>query len=96
MIYTVTWNPAAEADLTDLWLQAADRQIVTLAADHIESVLRINPYAHSKVLPPNKRLMHVGPLGVAYTVSDPDCLVTVWGVWRTDQPGVNHNGQNNG
>jgi hypothetical protein len=94
MKYTVTWLPAAEADLTSLWIQALDRPVVTLAADHIETVLRINPYAHSEVHAGKDRLMYVGPLGIAYTVSDEDCLVTVWNVWRTDQVHENNNGQN--
>jgi len=93
MIYTVTWTPDAEADLATLWVSATDRAIVTLACNHIEAVLRINPYAQSVEYGGNKRTMSVGQLCVAYAVSDADCLVSVWGVWRTDQLQENKNGQ---
>jgi hypothetical protein len=83
MIYTVTWTRIAEADLTNLWIQATDRQAVTVAAAHIEAVLRINPYVHSQAQGGNDRAMSAGPLTIAYSVSDPDCLVTIWGVWCT-------------
>jgi plasmid stabilization system protein ParE len=82
--YTVAWTNRAEADLIHLWVHAADRPVVTLAADKIDSVLCTNPYAFSKGLAANRRVMTIRPLAVGYTVSDPDSRVTVWAVWRVD------------
>jgi hypothetical protein len=93
MTFTVTWTPAAESELANLWVMAADRPMVTLACDHIDAVLRINPYAQSQQYSGNKRVMNVGPLWVAYSVSDADCLVNVWSVWRTDPQDGSNNGQ---
>jgi hypothetical protein len=74
MIYTVIWIPTAQADLATLWTQATDRSEVTLAADHLDSILRINPYSQSEERAGGSRVMAAGVLWVAYDVSDEDCL----------------------
>ncbi len=85
MRYTVTWTAAAIARLTELWLNAPDRSAVTLASDHIDALLHIDPYApSSESRDDHDRVMFVQPLGVLYSVSDADRLVTVRAVWRTD------------
>jgi hypothetical protein len=43
MRYTVLWEPSAEAELAQIWLDAADRRAVQEAADRIDSTLRMNP-----------------------------------------------------
>jgi len=55
---------------------------VTQAANQIDAQLKADPYAKSESRAGNTRVMFVPPLGVAYDVSDADCLVTVWAVWR--------------
>jgi hypothetical protein len=41
MHFTVTWDPSAEAELTNIWLTAPDRQAVADAADEIDRLLRL-------------------------------------------------------
>jgi hypothetical protein len=45
--------------------------------------LRQDPYADSESRAGNDRVMLLQPLGVMYTVSDADRMVTVFAVWRT-------------
>jgi hypothetical protein len=77
MIYTVIWQPDTENDLADEWLNAPDRAVVTQAANQIDAQLKADPYANSESRSGNSRVMFVPPLGVAYDVSDDDCLVIV-------------------
>jgi hypothetical protein len=83
MTWTVVWLRLAEDHLADLWTNAPDRADVTAAADAIEATLRKDPYAYSESRSGQTRVMIVPPLGVLFDVSDPDCLVTVVAVWRT-------------
>jgi len=45
MRFTVVWSTSAQATLTDLWLQAADRQAVADASDRLDIILRDDPEA---------------------------------------------------
>jgi hypothetical protein len=40
MRYTVIWQPSAEQELADLWMNAEDRNVITEAADQIDDLLR--------------------------------------------------------
>jgi len=82
MTYTVVWLPAAMNHLATIWLSAPDRAAVTSAANIIDAKPRVDPYGNSKPHPGSARAMAVSPLVVTFDVSDPDCLVTVWAVWR--------------
>ena len=83
MIYTVVWMPDALDDLADIWNNATDRAAVSAASNTIDARLRRDPYGHSESRTDHSRIMIVPPLAVTYDVSDDDCLVTVWGVWRS-------------
>jgi hypothetical protein len=82
MTYTVTWKPAAQNDLANEWMIAADRAAVTEAADRIEAILRHDPYTFSESRSSLTRVMFVSPLAVAFEISEPDLLITVKAVWR--------------
>ena len=43
MNYTVVWAPAAERELMEHWLAAADRAALTAAADEIDQRLANSP-----------------------------------------------------
>jgi hypothetical protein len=79
MRFTVVWDPTAERDLTNFWLQAPDQQAIADAADEIDRLLRLFPL---RVGTPfgSDRILTVEPLEVVYTVSAADCLVTVLSV----------------
>ncbi len=82
MKWTVVWNPAAEADLAELWIAAPDQIAVTQAANLMEHRLHRDPYTFSESREENSRVMFEPPLAISYDVSDDDRLVTVWAVWR--------------
>ena len=82
MKWTVVYHPAAENELIDLWLAAPDQADVTYAANLIERRLRRDPYTYSESRDDNSRIMIESPLAFGYDVSDDDCMVTVWSVWR--------------
>ncbi len=83
MKYTVVWKPTAINELADIWTNATDRADVTAASDTIDAILRTDPYGQSESRTGPSRIMIVPPLAVSFDVSDPDCLVTVWAVWRS-------------
>ena len=82
MKYTVVWRPTALQRLADLYNNAADRQSVTSAANHIDKLLGRDPLAQGESRGGPTRILLIEPLGVYYDVSEDDRLVTVWAVWR--------------
>src|SRR3989442_1228425 len=94
MKYTVVWLKAAQDHLANIWITAADKAAVTAASNAIDLMLAQDPHANSQARGENERIMWLRPLGVGYTVSDPDCMVTVWAVWRIDPLLDGSNGQN--
>ena len=78
MRYTVTWLRIAEDELTNLWIQASDRQAVTDASNRMERALRRD--ADQKGYADNgQRILIDPPLAFTFTVSPDDRLVTI--VW---------------
>jgi hypothetical protein len=61
MIYTVIWQPSAEAALATLWNDALDRAAVTSAADTIDALLRQNPSSRGESRSGNFRVLFVAP-----------------------------------
>jgi hypothetical protein len=83
MKYTVIWLKAALDLLAELWVNASNRQEITDAANAIDAQLRIDPYAYSESrTTDSQRILIYPPLGIAFEVSDADCLVTVYAVWQ--------------
>lgn len=80
MKWTVVYRPAAERDLTELWLDAADQQSIADAANSIERALKADPTIVGRRLTRRLRAVVEGPLEVAFQVSEPDCLVSIWAV----------------
>ncbi len=78
MRYTVTWFPDAEAELTNLWNNAWDRQEIANAADRMERSLKRD--AEQKGWAEDgQRILIDPPLAMTFIVSLDDCLVTI--VW---------------
>ena len=82
MSYKVTWKPTAEQELASIWIEATDRQVVTLAADRVDVVLRVDPNGQGESRPNGTRIMFELPLGIRFEVKDDDRLVEVLQVWR--------------
>ena len=81
MSYTVIWLESAEAELTELWLNASNRDQVTSAASEIDVRLRTNPEIEGESRSGERRILLVAPLGVTFEVNPEDRLVRVLEVW---------------
>ena len=81
MRFTVTWHPAAEAELADIWLRSNDRVSVTQAADGVDQVLATNPLEQGEDFYGDRILVGL-PLAVTYTVTQPDLKVKILQVWH--------------
>jgi hypothetical protein len=79
MKYTVLWAPSAEAELTQLWLDAVDRNSIRTSADDIEQDLERDPLKVGESRSGNRRILLRPPLGVKYEVREDDRVVRVFG-----------------
>jgi hypothetical protein len=77
---TVVWDPAAEDQLTRIWLAARDREAIRTAGDVIDATLRedaeVKGMSHL-----GDRFLAVNPLVVVFDVSIEDRLVRITDVW---------------
>jgi plasmid stabilization system protein ParE len=76
MRFTVTWHPAAENELADIWLVSTERSQVAQAANEIEQRLAADPLAQGEEFY-GDRLIVVSPLAVTYTTRESDRLVQI-------------------
>lgn len=83
--YTVTWLKGAQNDLAQIWIDAADREAVTRAADAIDVELATDAEGRGIPVKEGLRGLYLPPLHVLFTVREPDRLVEVVSV-RSDQP----------
>jgi len=63
-------------------MSAGDRQVITDAADAIDSLLRTVPSEVGESRVANVRILIVFPLSVYYDVHQDDRTVAVWAVWQ--------------
>lgn len=84
MKWTVTYQPSAQNDLTNLWLNAADPKAVANAADEIDRILASNPLNAGESRSGSTRIVIEWPLAVHFDVYPDDALVRVFAVvrWR--------------
>ena len=83
MNYTVTWLASAEQELAALWVDAANRVVITTAAHQIEALLRSRPGRVGESRSKGFRILFVEPLAVTFELSKLDRLVRVHHVWRS-------------
>jgi hypothetical protein len=81
MKYTVTFLPAAEDELAELWRISKDRASVSRSANAIERQLSIDPLNAGESRDSGRRVVFAGPLGFLFRVSAADMLVQVIHVW---------------
>lgn len=85
MNYTVLWTRGAEEQLARIWMEAADRNAVRMAADTIEELLQNNPLEQGESRSGDVRVMFVEPLGVFFRVSERHRIVLVGRVRKTSE-----------
>ena len=81
MQFTVTWHRKSRDELARLWLTAADRRALAVAADVIDRELSRDAHLKGEDFY-GDRLFVVPPLAVTYSVSIDDRRVEVLDVWR--------------
>ena len=81
MTFTIVWDPDAEAELANIWVNSPDRSAVTLAAYDLEQRLRRNPDQVGESRPNDRRVAFEPPLGLMFRVLDADRIVRVLNVW---------------
>ncbi len=82
MIYQVIWEPSAEKELTRLWLDSSQPDVVKLAADEIDMLLKTDPLDAGESRSDDRRILFVAPLAVVYRAFEADRRVKVLRVWR--------------
>ena len=82
MRFTVVWAPAAEAQLTEVWLAATDRRNISDTANQIDQDLRDDPVTVGESREPGYRIHLRPPLGVTFEILPADRIVRVLQVWH--------------
>lgn len=80
MNFTVIWRPAAEQELTSLWLASRSKYGLRDAANEIDRALRCDPLNVGESRNANRRIAIEGPLVVEFEVREDDRVVLVTAV----------------
>lgn len=80
--YTVVWHDAAQDQLTDVWLNSAERLVITQAAHAIDIELSHDPELKGIAAEGTLRELEVPPLRVLFASVEPDRLVKIVHVER--------------
>lgn len=75
--YTVVWVQSAQEELAELWLNAPDRNAVTLATSAIDRELGENARSKGSELSEGLRSLFVPPLKALFTMREDDRIVEV-------------------
>ena len=81
MRFTVTWHPSAIRELTRIWLDAADREAVTRAANEIDRTLADDPQTKGEDFYGDRLLVSV-PMALTFTVNVEDRIAQILQVWH--------------
>jgi plasmid stabilization system protein ParE len=88
MSYTVLWTPAAEDELTSIWLAVRDRRSIGTASRVADRLLKQDPRAQGESREGTTRIMFVWPLALQYKIREPDRVVNVVAVRLMKQRGA--------
>lgn len=77
MKYTVVWARSAEDRLTEIWLDAEDRESIAAAANAIDEALAEDAHQRGESRTETARVMFVRPLGVDFEVRQGDRIARV-------------------
>jgi len=75
--YTVTWQPEAETELVELWLEARDRNQLAAAVRAIDTDLAMDAEAKGDLVAEGIRAFNAPPLRVLFTVRPADRVVEI-------------------
>ena len=88
--FTVTWTKSAVAELADLWLEADDREAITLATAAIDRELALDPTTKVRSLSEGLSFIDSFPLRVFCEIRESDRIVEVVGVRMIRGPNGQH------
>ncbi len=77
MSYAVEWDPTAEQELSDIWMNAADPGEVTQAVNEVERRLKYMPLASGESRSGRGRVLFEPPLVVDYEVNTGSTAVVI-------------------
>ena len=86
MSFTVIWRAAAEEELAELWLSAADRNAVSNAVDEIDAMLQRDPLTAGESRSGKFRIVIVPPVAVHFRVREQSRKVSVVHIRRWGRP----------
>jgi hypothetical protein len=75
--YTVTWQPEAESELVELWLEAPDRNELAAAVRAIDRDLAMDAEAKGDPVAEGLLAFNAPPLRVLFTVRPADRVVEI-------------------
>jgi hypothetical protein len=75
--YTVVWDSAAQDELAEIWMSAANHLAVTAAAHFIDSELSQDALSKGMEITEGLRALLAPPLRVLFTVNEGDRIVEV-------------------
>jgi hypothetical protein len=81
MRHTVSWLPAAEQELANIWLAAEDRAAISQAAALLDRQLQNDPDAIGESRPDGRRIHFAAPLGILFKIYSNGLRVVVTHVW---------------
>jgi hypothetical protein len=82
--YTVVWRKDADDDLAQAWMDAANREDVTSAADQVDIQLKNDPTSKGEELHEGLRRLKIPPLSVIFLVEEMDRQVAVVSIRLTN------------
>ncbi len=80
-MFKVRWSRVTRDQLAEAWLQATDRNAVTVAASQIEYRLARNPQDQGESRTRGRRILIISPLAVIFRVDEQKREVHVLRIW---------------
>jgi plasmid stabilization system protein ParE len=80
MSFTVVWNPSAESQLAEIWLNSNDRAGISNAVNEIDKELRRAPVLLGESRSGGRRIVITRQLVVFFRVDEADRVVRVFSV----------------
>lgn len=75
--FTVVWHADAQDQLANCWMDAADRNAITHAADAVNAILAWDATTKGIVVEGDLKELIMPPLQFLFGVSEPDRLVRI-------------------
>ena len=75
--FTVVWTPDAVEQLADLWLRAANREVIVSVVESLDLELTVDPFWKSLELTEGLHYLDLPPIRAVFSVDSANRLVEV-------------------